>query len=743
MDIKKCLKELTLEEKISLLEGADLGFTNPVRRLGISRILLVDGPHGVRVVKGSNPDGENPYTMTGEMEPATAFPCEAAMASSWNLELLQTAGKQAGEECRKFHVNVLLGPGADGKRSPLGGRNFEYYSEDPYLSGKMAAAFIDGLQSMGIGACLKHYVLNDQETRRMSVDVHVDERTLWEIYLKPFEIAIKEAKPWSIMGSYNKKDGQYLCENRRMLMDILRDKLGFEGAVVSDWSAVKNKVNSIKNGLNIQMPGPSGQIAQVMEAVQRGEITEEEIDARVLPVLGLIEKAVKNQGEVDFDWESHHATAIRLAEEGMVLLQNEERFLPLEKNCRVAVIGELARLPHYTGGGSSSLTPQQLDIPLEEIQKAADVVYADGYQGTESNETLMEEAVLAAKDKEAVLFFAGSMTSEGRDRKDLRLPGCQTELLNRISKVNENIVLITMCGSAVEYGALAISVKSILHAWLPGEGVGTALRRLLFGETCPSGKLTETFPAALSHTPAYMDFPGFKDDVYYNEGILTGYRYYDTRDIAPLYPFGYGMSYTTFAYSNMRLSKESMKNGDTLQVSVDVTNTGEMAGMETVQLYVSDPESYLFRPKKELKGFAKVNLLPQETKTVTITLTEDAFSYYLPHLERFAVESGEFEILLGASVEDIRERRRIWFESSDEVRLPLEGVDLFEEFLLDDRYSEKAAKLLEILQIDEQNVFYQLLMGSAVNQLAGLMCMMGVDEKTAEQMVSQLLCAEN
>lgn len=737
--IENLINQLTLEEKLHLLEGADMGFTAPIERLDIPKILMVDGPHGVRVVKGTAVDSGEPYTMNGEMEEATAFPCEAAMASTWNTGLVKEAGRKMGEECQQFGVGVLLGPGADGKRSPLGGRNFEYYSEDPFVSGKMASAFIEGIQSEGVGACMKHYVLNDQETRRMSVDVHVDERALREIYVRPFEMAVKEAEPWMIMGSYNKVGGTYVCENDHLLNKILKDELNYQGTVVSDWSAVKDKLASVKNGLDIQMPGPSGQIPLLIKAVEDGELTEQVIDEHVRRVLALVEKVVNGRKRVEIDWEEHHELAVRLAEEGMVLLKNEENILPLKKGASVAVIGELAKSPNFAGSGSATLYPRQLEIPLDEIAKYTRANYVPGYHINNTNEELLRQTADAAKAAEIVLIFVGNISSEGMDRTDLELPEAQRKVIERAAEANPNIVLITMSGSVIAYHGIEKRAKAILHAWIPGEGCGSAIARLLTGKTNPSGKLTETFPVYLEHTPAYENFPGFKDDVYYNEGLLTGYRYYDTKKIPVFYPFGYGLSYTSYQYSNMRLSRKELKNGEQVEVSVDVTNTGEREGREVVQIYVEDKESYRFRPKKELKGFAKVNLLPGETKTVTVVLNEDAFAYYVPDIHQFAVETGAFEILAGASCEDIRASETIYFSSDQEVRAPLVESDLFSEFLQDDRYSAVAEQILSVLQMEENHPFYQLILGGSLSQFKSLLGFLGIDDSKGDEMVECLI----
>ncbi|WP_074679923.1 beta-glucosidase family protein [Marvinbryantia formatexigens] len=741
MDIRECLKNMTLEEKVLLLEGADKGFTNPVKRLGIPRILLADGPHGVRVEKGTEPDGDAPYTMTGEMEETTAFPCEAAMAATWDAGLLEKIGRCMGEECRALGVGVLLGPGVNGKRSPLGGRNFEYFSEDPYLSGKLAAALIRGVQSQGVGTCLKHYALNDQESRRTSVNVHIDERAMWEIYLKPFEIAIREAAPFSVMAAYNKVDGHYMSENEEMLAHILRERLGFPGAVVSDWGAVHDKVSAVKAGLSLQMPGPGRDAGRVIKAVEDGELTEAEIDRRAGEVLRLVKKVTEARGkkQAEPDWQEHHRAAVQTAAEGMVLLKNEDGILPLKQAGTLAVLGELAEKPCFVGGGSSSLTPRQMDMPLECLGGEYTVSYAKGYAANRTTEELLNQAVRTAGTADTVLLFAGVSTSESLDRDTILLPREQIRLVRAAAAVNPNIVLVTQCGSAVDYSEAEKYVKAILHVWIPGEGFGAALAAILSGRISPCGKLAETFPVCLENTPAYPDFPGVKDEVYYREGLLTGYRFYDTRRILPRYPFGFGLSYTTFALENLRLSSHRICSREELTVSVDVKNTGSMAGKEVVQLYIRDEKSAFFRPEKELKEFAKVKLEPGETKTVVLKLTEDAFSYYVPHLGRFAVESGSFAVLAGTSSRDICLEDTVEVISEDEVRLPLGMTDSFKDFLEDDRYTVYARQFLAALRVDESHMFYQMLLGVNLIQMQELLAIMGIDEATAGRMTENLI----
>lgn len=737
MNIEKILSELTVEEKVCLLEGKDIGYLNRVDRLDIPRILMVDGPHGVRVTSLSASD-EEPYQF-GEGLPATCLPNAAAMAATWNLPLIANATKKLGLECQNYGVNVLLGPGVNGKRSPLGGRNFEYFSEDPLLSGKMAASFINGVQSEGVGTSLKHFAVNDQETRRMSVNANLDERTLREIYLRPFEIAIKEAHPWTVMASYNRVRGEYACENHYLLQDILRNEFGFDGVVISDWSAVVNKVAAHKNGLNIEMPGPGYRSQELMEAIEKGEFTLEELDDRVKPVLKLIEKAVNGIKKVMIDWEQHHKTAVEVAEEAVVLLKNQEDILPLSKNANIAVVGQFAKIPRFKGGGSANVTPRTLDLPLDSIQQFANVVYADGYDDDKTNDDLINEAKSIAAGKDAVIVFVATVDTEGLDRKDMLLYEAHIRLINELAEVNPNIIVVNQSGSAVEFRQIDKAAKAILQSWILGEGGGSAIANILFGVANPSGKLSETFPVSLANTPAYQHFPGYKDEVYYNEGLLVGYRYYDTAEISPQYPFGFGLSYTNFAYSNLKLSKSEMKNGDKVAVSIDVTNTGKCYGKEVVQVYVEDLESLLFRPKKELKGFEKIDLQPGETKTVNIILDESAFSYFVPHLNRFAVESGMFRIKVGASSQDIRCCEILEFKSQDEVREPLTGHDLLKDFIHDDRYNEITEQLMKLLHMDEKSEFYLILYGSDVRNLPGMLAFVGIPMEVGEVLKNCLI----
>lgn len=731
MDRKAILKNMSLEEKVMLLQAKDDWSLNGVERLGVPSVVLTDGPSGVRL-------SNNDMTKT---KPSTAIPTESILSSSWDTELIEKIGEMLAEECQEYGVSILLGPGVNAKRSPLGGRNFEYYSEDPYLSGKLAAAMITGVQKGGVGTSLKHFVANDQETRRFTADVTVDERTLWEMLLTPFEIAVKEAKPWTIMGAYPKLRGKHLCENSYILEDILREKFGYEGVVLSDWGAAVNKVESHKNGLDLET-GTYSRSQELLEAVKNGEITEEELDTHADRVLALIEKAVNGQRKVSVDWDKHHELARKAAAESIILLKNADGILPLHKGIKLAVIGSMAEHPRFGGGGSSQVVPRKLDIPYEWISQMGEAVYASGYDGVRKNEKLIMEACHAAERKDAVIVFIGTMEameSEGSDRKDMKLPESQISLVQALYKVNHNIILCNSSGAAIELQSVEHMAKAILHLGLCGEGCGSALTDILFGIVNPSGKLTETFPICLENTPTYPDFPGYNDNVVYHEGLLQGYRYYDTKKIRQLYPFGYGLSYTTFSYSNLSLSKDRLKNGESVRVSVDITNSGTREGSEIIQCYVSDPESYLVRPKKELKGFAKVYLMAGETKTVTMVLDERAFAYYVPHLDRYAVESGKFQILVGASSTDIRLYAEILFDSEDEVRLPLNIYNTMEEFYESDRYVDITRSIFEKLQINRESPLFPIIAGITLKDFPNFLRYLQIPRDVAEEMQQMIL----
>lgn len=677
---------MTLEEKAGLCSGLDFWHLKGVERLGIPPIMVTDGPHGLRKQE-QNAD----HVGINVSVPATCFPTAAGLASSWNRELVEKVGAALGEECQAEGVSVLLGPGANIKRSPLCGRNFEYFSEDPYLSSEMAASHIKGVQSQGVGTSLKHFAANNQEHRRMSVDAIVDERTLREIYLSSFEGAVKKGKPWTVMCSYNKVNGEYASEDEFLLTDILRDEWGFEGFVVSDWGAVNERVKGLEAGLDLEMPSSFGVgDSKIVEAVRNGILPEEILDKAVERVLNIIFKAVDNKKEnATYDKEAHHQLAREVAKECMVLLKNEDKILPLKKQGTIAIIGEFAKRPRYQGGGSSHVNPTKLDDIYEQIKKSAgdnvNVIYAQGYslEKDEVDEGLLKEAKQAAVQADVAVIFAGlpeHYESEGYDRQHMRMPESHCTLIEAVAQVQSNVVVVLSNGSPVEMPWLD-KAKGVLEAYLAGQTMGGAIADLLFGDANPSGKLAETFPKELSHNPSYLNFPGEGDKVEYREGIFVGYRYYDKKNLEPLFPFGYGLSYTTFEYSNLNISKNEILDTETVTVSVKVKNIGEITGKEVVQLYIRDIESSVIRPEKELKGFEKIELKPGEEKTVVFELDKRAFAYYNVDIGDWHVETGEFEILIGKSSRDIALKDKIIVKSTVAIKKPVHRNTLVGDLL--------------------------------------------------------------
>ena len=699
-DVRTLIKQLTLEEKASLLSGRDFWTTKPIEWLGIPSVMMTDGPHGLRKQRA-----DADHLGLFDSVPATCFPTAAALASSWDRDLIREVGEALGEECQAEDVAILLGPGANIKRSPLCGRNFEYFSEDPYLSSEMAAHHIRGVQSKGVGTSLKHYAVNNQEHRRMSVDAVVDERALREIYLASFEGAVKQAQPWTVMCSYNKVNGTYASEHPELLTSILKDEWGHEGFVVSDWGAVNDRVAGVMAGLELEMPGNGGMNdRKVVEAVRNGTLPEEVLDAAVERLLTIILRAADSRRPgAAYDADAHHRLARRAAGESMVLLRNEDGVLPLKKSGRIAVIGELAVKPRFQGGGSSHVKPTRLDNPLEEIRRsagsAAEVVYAQGYELAKDadDDRLVEEALQAAAAADVAVIFAGlpeSWESEGFDRTHLRMPDNQRSLIEAVAGVQERVVVVLANGAPVEMPWLD-SAKAVLEAYLGGQAMGGAVADVLFGDVNPSGKLAETFPHKLSDNPSHPFFPGEGDRAEYREGLFVGYRYYDAKEIEPLFPFGHGLSYTTFAYERIEIDRERMSDGETAEVRVTIANTGQRAGKEIVQLYVRDRESSVIRPPKELKGFAKVELQPGERKTVTFKLDKRAFAYYEPQIKDWRVESGEFDILVGASSRDIRLQAALHVESTVTLPWVIHRNTLIGDLLADERTALFVRQLLE------------------------------------------------
>ena len=643
------LKELTLEEKCALLSGAETFKTRGMPQHGIPQIWLSDGPHGLR-----KQAGESDHLGLNPSVPATCFPTASAVANSWDTALGEEIGAALGEEAAAQEVSVLLGPGLNMKRNPLCGRSFEYFSEDPYLAGKLAAGYIRGIQSKGVAACPKHFAVNSQETRRMASDSLVDERTLREIYLTGFEIAVKEGHPRSIMSSYNLVNGTYANENKHLLMEILRDEWGFDGAVITDWGGSNDHALGVKNGSTLEMPAPGGDsVRELLAAVESGKISESDIDARLSELLPLVfdTKAALDAAPRAFDAAAHHALARRAAAESLVLLKNEGALLPLAAGTKVAVIGDFAKNPRYQGAGSSMVNSTQVDVLLDKlIDSELNVIgYQQGFdRHGKPDAALQKSACELAAQANAVILCMGLdeiAESEGLDRSNLRLAQNQVDLLQAVKAVNPKIVVVLYSGSVVETPWLD-NCQALLYAALGGQAGAGAVADALIGKVNPCGKLAETWPLTYADVPSAADFATRRKTVAYREGLYIGYRYFTTAEKAVRFPFGYGMSYTTFAYSDMAADEQG--------VSLTVTNTGSVAGTEIVQLYVAKKNSELFRPARELKGFARVTLAPGEKQRITLTLDDKAFRFWNVKANRWEIEGGEYELLVGASVEDIR-----------------------------------------------------------------------------------------
>ena len=648
------IAKLSLREKCALLSGATVFETHALPNKGVPAIWLSDGPNGLRKQAGpADHLGLNPS------EPATCFPTAATVANSWDPALGEEIGKALGEETASYRVNVILGPGLNTKRSPLCGRDFEYFSEDPYLSGKLAAGYVRGIQSVGVSACPKHFAANNQELRRMASNSVLDERTLRELYLTGFEIAVKEGRPKCIMTSYNRVNGTYANENHHLLQDILHGEWGYDGAVVTDWGGSNDHVEGVREGSTLEMPCPGfGSAKRLMQAVAEGRLPESAVDARVDELLELVfttDAAVKAAPK-RFDRDAHHALARRAAAESVVLLKNEDDLLPLKPGQSVALIGDFAQTPRYQGAGSSSVNATRVDN-LKDAAEADDITLAGfcaGYERSGTpNPAFVEEAAALARKADVVVLCMGldeSSESEGLDRSHICIPENQKQLLEAVAQANENLVVVLSAGSVVETGWVS-RCKAVLHAYLGGQAGAGAVMDVLTGRVNPSGKLAETLPLTYEDTPAARYFPGKQQNVEYREGLYIGYRYYETAHVPVRYPFGYGLSYTTFAYSDLK--------ADADKVTFTITNTGSRAGAEIAQLYVAKADAAVFRPEKELKGFAKVFLQAGECKTVTIPLDDKAFRYWNVKTDRWETEGGSYQLLVGASVQDIRLRAEV------------------------------------------------------------------------------------
>lgn len=693
-DLKKIVSEMTLEEKAGMCSGLDFWHLKEVEHLGIPKVMVSDGPHGLR-----KQDEKGDHLGINDSIKAVCFPPAVLSACSFDRGLMEEMGKAIGREAQANDVSVVLGPAVNIKRSPLCGRNFEYYSEDPYLAGEIAAAFVKGVQSQHVGTSIKHFAANNQEYRRMSSSSEVDERTLREIYFPAFETAVKNAQPYTFMCSYNQINGTFASENKWLLTDVLRGEWGFKGYVMSDWGAVNDRVKGLEAGLELEMPASGGDNdAMIVKAVKDGALEEKILDQAVERILRIIFEYADHRKPQEFTMEKDHEEAQHIAEESMVLLKNENHILPLKTSEKAAFIGGFARNPRFQGGGSSHINCFKTTNVLDSVPCDAQVVYAEGFPADRDfyDKALADEAVKAAAEADKAVIFAGlpeSFESEGYDRSHMRLPECQNRLITEILKVQPNTVIVLHNGSPVEMPWLG-EIKGLLETYLGGQAGGAAAANILYGKINPSGKLAKTMPLKLSDNPSYLNFGG-GEKVEYREGIFVGYRYYDTKEMDVAFPFGYGLSYTTFAYSNLKLSMENPTEKDTVMVSADVTNTGKSAGKEVVQLYIRDLTGSAIRPEKELKGFEKVFLEPGETKTVTMELNKRSFAWYNTELHDWFAASGDYEILVGASSRDIRLTETLHLNSSQRLPMHVHMNTTLGDLLRNPETAEAAKKLIQ------------------------------------------------
>ena len=655
--IQNLISQMTLEEKAGMCSGADFWKLKCVERLGIPQIMVTVGPHGIRK-QAESAD----HLGINESEKAICFPAGCATASSFDRDLIRRQGELLGQECQAMNVSTLLGPALNIKRSPLCGRNFEYYSEDPYVSTEIAAALIEGIQSKNVGTSAKHFVANNQEKRRMTNSSDADERTLREIYLASFEGAVKKAKPWTVMSSYNRINGKFVGDSKEYLTDILRKEWGFDGYVVSDWGAVNDRISSLAAGLDLEMPpGDYENDRLIVKAVQEGKLDESVVDQACERILNIIFRYTENRDEkAVFDYEKDHKAAAEIEAECMVLLKNENEILPLTSDKKIAFIGKYAKTPRYQGGGSSHINSWKVESALDaakEIPELANVTFAEGYQDEKDEvvETLQSEAVKIAEEADVAVLFLGlpdNFESEGYDRKHMNLPNCQNELVKKVLEVQKHVVVVLHNGSAVLM-PWKDQVEGILEAYLGGEAVGKAVAEVLAGIKNPCGRLAETFPLRLEETPCYLIYGKGFDNAVYQEGVFVGYRYYTSRKMETAFPFCYGLSYTTFAYSDLQLDKKEMSDKEHVEVSVKVKNTGKRAGKTVVQLYVGAPETEVVRPVRELRGFEKIFLEAGEEKTVTFILGERAFAYWNTLIHDWYAEEGTYKVMIGKNADQM------------------------------------------------------------------------------------------
>lgn len=669
------IKKMSLEQKAAFVSGFDYWHLEEAPELGLPKIMITDGPHGLR--KQNKDKKASDGIGLGNSVPATCFPPASTSSCSWDEDLLKAEGEALGEECLKEQVSTILGPGTNIKRSPVCGRNFEYFSEDPFLAGKCSANLVNGVQSKGVGTSLKHFACNSQEAFRMVINEVIDERTMREIYLTAFEICVKEAQPWTIMNSYNRINGVYASQNEWLQEKVLRDEWGFEGLVVTDWGASVDRIPGLKYGTDLEMPSSGGlNTKKIIAAVQSGELDEAILDKRVDNVVDLIIKSKPAlEKKHTYDIEAHHALAQKVAEGSMVLLKNDDAILPLKSGQKVAVIGEMAKAPRFQGAGSSVINPTKLVNAYDELSKlGVDMTYAAGYEKgkDEINNTLVNEAVEAAKKADVAVVFAGlteEFEGEGYDRLNIEMPKSHNNLISAIAKANPNTVVVLAGGSVVHITWLD-EVKALLNSGLGGQAGGAAVANILTGAVNPSGKTSETYPLSFDENPTYGNYPGGPVTSEHRESVYIGYRYYDKADKEVLFPFGYGLSYTTFEYSDIKLSSDNIKDTDTVTVSFKIKNTGSVDGAEIAQIYVADKESTIFRPVKELRGFKKLFLKAGEEKEVSVELSKRAFAFYNVELGDWMVETGEFDILVGASSRDIRLAATMTVTSTVDAAIP-------------------------------------------------------------------------
>jgi len=686
LDIDRLLAELTLPEKASLTSGSSFWYTTPVERLGIPKIMVSDGPHGLRAQPG-----EGDHVGLGGSVPATCFPTASAIASAWNPDLLRRIGQALAQEARAINLSVILGPGVNMKRSPLCRRNFEYLSEDPFLAGELAVGIVDGIQSRGVGTSVKHYAANNQETDRLRVDAQVDERTLREIYLPAFERVVKAAQPWTVMCAYNKVNGRSCSENAWLLTTVLREEFGFAGLVVSDWGAVYHRVPALSAGLDLEMPPALRRSPEaIVAAVEAGEVPTEILDARVRTVLELVAKGMPVlELDESFDPDAHHALAREAAGESIVLLKNDG-VLPLTADARIAVVGEFARTPRFQGAGSSQVNPTRVDVLLDELRAVyGEVPFAAGYGigDTADDEALLAEAERVAGSADSIVMvigLPGADESEGFDRTHMNLPANQLAALKAVAAVNPNVVVVLVNGSTVVLGEVTPYAKGLVEAWLGGQAAGGAIADVLTGAVNPSGRLAETIPHRLEDNSSYLNFPGDPQVVRYGEGLFIGYRGYDKcrQDVA--FPFGFGLSYTSFALSNLDVALQGSVAEGTLRATVTVTvaNTGAVDGAEVVQVYVQDVESSVARPVRELQGFAKVSLAAGTSRQVSIELAQRAFAFWSIRHHDWAVEAGDFTIAVGPNSRDLPLTETITVEAPS-LAAPLNRDSTLQEWMSD------------------------------------------------------------